>query len=322
MEFESAILTVAFPGFSASRSQLAKYTGSDGVVVLRPAWDASGASSVEPPDHSLWMLQFLQQLGDSVEGRILYHAVCDQGARLLFNMLPCCEVSELTTGSWSWNPLHWPTMIKSRGAAWYFTLRGVPMSYMTLERVNLAGFDDQADCLREIAKGAAIVSKEGKGRKLVLFGCSRGATTTCFAALRLAPDVAQHVGLVLLEAPFDTLENVINESSWVPSLAMALVRKLGKYDGDAGAYTLPEQTHLRCPIAFVTSAVDRRVPESCTVRLKRAIMSAFPHLEIHHLQLSHSSHATMPIGHSEDRAAYLAFVHALYRQYILAPDHS
>ncbi|CUG79289.1 Hypothetical protein, putative [Bodo saltans] len=314
---ESKILTVAFPGFGASRSQLAKYTGSDGVVVLSPSKDTCD-SKIEPPTHSLWMVQALDNLGESTKSRVLYHAFCDKASRLLYNMLPCPEVAELETGSWSWNPLHWPTMVKSRGAAWYFSLHGVPTSYMKLEKVNLAGFDDQADCLREIARGAAVVAQEGKGRKLVLFGCSRGATTTCFAALRLAPDIAQYVGLVLLEAPFDTLENVVKESSWTPQLVMSLVKNLGKYDGDSGAYELPLNTHLRCPIAFITSKVDTRVPESCTRRLIDSIKVAYPELEIHHLQLHHSSHATMPIGHSDDRAAYINFVHSLYEQCLIS----
>jgi hypothetical protein len=314
--FDKAILTVAYPPFGAPRAHLAKYTGSQGVVVLASRSRAQRAS-VRAPEHSLWMLQALERLGDGNDGDILYHATCDVGTLILPNMLPCREAVEIESGgSYCSNPFYWPMMAMSRGASWYLSLRGVPPSYVKPRKINLAGYEDQNDCTRDIKRGASIVATEGKGRRLVLFGCSRGATTTCLAALKLSPDVAQHVGLVLLEAPFDNLESVVRESSWTPGIVMSLIKRFGKYDGDQGAYELPDMTHLRCPIAFVTSAVDTRVPESCTLRLMEAVRASFPHLQIHHLRLRHNNHDTMLIGHPEDRAAYVAFVETLYRQHI------
>lgn len=338
------VLTVAFPGFGASRSQIAKYTGSDGVVVLRGRQDSIGHRAPADvvsgmPEQTRWLLELLSRLEtvdidrcrrspsdvdddhlttapNGVQDSVLYHAVCAVAThKLLFHVMPSPEVVELTTSSWSWNPLHWATMAKSRGAAWYFSIRGVPTSFMRLDRVNLAGFDDQAACAAEIAKGASVVEAEGKGRKLVLFGCSRGASTTCFASLKLPPEVARHVGLVILEAPFDSLESVVHASSWTPRLVMRLIKCLGQYDGDAGAYKLPEKTNLRCPVAFVTSAADTRVPEACTLRLMHAMEAAYPHLTFYHLRLRHSSHAMMPIGNAEDKTAYAEFVHELYRKH-------
>ncbi|CUG06631.1 Hypothetical protein, putative, partial [Bodo saltans] len=283
--FDSAILTVAYPPLGAPRAHLAKYTGAQGVVVLSSRGQSSSrraAGFIRAPDHALWMLQALERLGEDHEGEILYHAVCDVGSLVLINMLPCPEAVEVESGgACCWNPLHWPMMAMSQGASWYLSLKGVPLSYVKPSKVNLAGYDDQDDCTREIKRGASVVATEGKGRRLVLFGCSRGATTTCLSALKLTPDVAQHVGLVLLEAPFDTLQSVVHESSWTPGLIMSLIKRFGKYDGDQGAYELPDVTHLRCPIAFVTSAADTRVPESCTLKLMEAIRKTFPHLQIH-----------------------------------------
>ena len=282
------IVTVGFPGFMSSRAQMAKYCGPDGVTVL-----------------------------DRSTHRPLFHTKCRVAPRILHNCMPLPEVEELVY-EFSLNPHHWLTMLRTAMVRWYFELRPLPTSYMALNKVNLGGRVDQEQCIADVELAVRQITDSSDGirtKKIVMFGCSRGATTTLYAALNLPAHLAKHVGLVLVEAPFDTMKNVFDESMWFPKLGMALMKLFGKYEGEH-VYSMPQTTHLHCPIAFVSSKKDKRVPPVLTRRLIAEVRERFPQLPVYHLELEHSSHATMSIGHPDDQDAYVKFVDMLYDRYI------
>jgi hypothetical protein len=309
------IVTVGFPGFMSSRAQMAKYTGPDGVTVL-------DRTTEEP----------------------MFHTKCAVAPRILHNCLPLPEVEELVYDGFSLLPHHWLTMLRTRVVGWIFKLTPLPTSWMHLNKVNLGGRTDQEQCTADIERAVQhirneadrkqneeVITEDGADtadernaedksvqnsrKKLVLFGCSRGATTTLYASLKLPEHLAKHVALVIVEAPFDTMKNVFDGSMWFPRLGMALMKLFGRYEGEA-PYAMPDTTHLRCPIAFVTARKDVRVPPALTYRLMEDVRSRFPHIPVHHLELQHSAHATMSVGHPDDQAAYVRFVDDLYDRYV------
>lgn len=157
---------------------------------------------------------------------------------------------------------------------------------------------------------------------LVLFGCSRGATTCFYASMKLPRSLARYVSLVIVEAPFDTLRHVIDSSSVFPNLNLWLFKAFCDYtniENERSAYSYdPAQVELRCPIAFVISTRDKRVPNVCTQVLidgvrEQLVPHKVPAVEV--LTLAHSRHPCMAVGHKDDQAAYVGFVEGLYDKY-------
>ncbi|CCW63110.1 unnamed protein product [Phytomonas sp. EM1] len=179
-----------------------------------------------------------------------------------------------------------------------------------------------ASLSREEDAGRSFLLSRGLRTHLVLFGCSRGATTCFYTSMKLPPHLAAYVSLIILEAPFDTLEHVIRSSSWFPSLARWFFNSFCDFRGEeseATAYTYdPKRVHLRCPIAFVISTRDSRVPNCCTQTLihqlrEKLVPYPIPAVEV--LTLKHSRHSCMAVGNRQDQDAYVAFVEKLYSTY-------
>ncbi|CCW66204.1 unnamed protein product [Phytomonas sp. Hart1] len=157
---------------------------------------------------------------------------------------------------------------------------------------------------------------------LVLFGCSRGATTCFYTSMKLPCYLAAYVSLIILEAPFDTLEHVIQASSWFPSLARFFFNSFCDYHGkneETMAYSYdPKQVYLRCPVAFILSKRDSRVPNGCSETLIHQLRAHFvphqiPAVEV--LILENSRHPCMAVGNQQDQEKYVAFVEKLYSTY-------
>jgi dienelactone hydrolase len=277
------LVTVFYPGFGSSRRQGSKYAGTEGVTVLSHEGD-----------------------------KVLFHCTTKFAPRILHNIVPLPEVPELHYGV-SLNPVHWITMAACKAKSAVFRYEGAPVSHMHLSKVNIGGLKDQQQCRNDIQRGAMEAARSNK--KLVVFGCSRGASTVLYTVLSLPPELAAAVALVIVEAPFDTCENVIKDSSYCPKLVMSMIRNLGDYSGN-DAYKIPDVTHLKCPIAFVTSKVDTRVPPHLTINLMNELRQKHPQLTIEYLELQHSHHALMANGNAEDQQAYIAFVSRLYDKYV------
>ncbi|GET91848.1 hypothetical protein, conserved [Leishmania tarentolae] len=276
---------------------------------------------------------------------VLCTARCSIGPRLLHGVLPSPEVAEVRHRAWyrTLNPMHVALVVKELLLCWWFSVRPFQWCYSEPGRTNTAGMRDQAAFTREVRRAVRHIqatpatethdgqagveaqtstSRKGKKKHLVLFGVSRGATTCFYSALKLPPELAKHVSLVLVEAPFDTLEHVIGASCWIPRLTRWFMRSFSDWRStreDKQAYNFdPKEVHLRCPVAFVMSVKDKRVPNACTQALidrvrRELVPHVIPSAEV--LLLQHSGHGTMAVGNKEDQDAYVAFVERLYDTY-------
>ncbi|KAG5493528.1 hypothetical protein JIQ42_01898 [Leishmania sp. Namibia] len=276
---------------------------------------------------------------------VLYRARCRIAPRLIHGVLASPEVAEVRHRGWyrTLNPMHWALTVKELITCWWFSVRPFQWCYSEPGRTNIAGLRDQAAFTREVRRGvrhieATLTAKSHGGtananelgstsavmrkKHLVLFGVSRGATTCFYSAMKLPKEEAQHVSLVLLEAPFDTLDHVIDASCLIPRLARWLARSFSDWRGtreEKLAYDFnPQEVHLRCPVAFVMSVKDTRVPMECTQALiDRVRRELVPHIipAVEVLVLQHSRHPYMAVGNKEDQDAYVAFVERLYNTY-------
>eukprot|EP00744_Colponema_vietnamica_P016040 GILI01022483.1.p1 GENE.GILI01022483.1~~GILI01022483.1.p1 ORF type:complete len:313 (-),score=32.70 GILI01022483.1:105-1043(-) len=282
------LMTALYPGFFSTLGEASKYTGPDPIIIR------------------------------GEEGAEVARVTCKHSPRLLHNVLPAKETFETKKG-WSYNPLCWGTAAQLLVQRWYFRTPDVPVLHNSFFENNMGGFKDQADCTKRIEEAvkallAANEQAASPRKHLVLFGYSRGATTMLYSALKLAPHLAQHISLVVLEAPFDTFEGVLKDSTWFPNASMTLFKSLCNYSGPE-AYTMPNETHLRCPIAIITSDGDTRVPRSCSERCAAAISQRYPHLKVERLMLRTSPHPLLSIGNEADRGSYIAFMERLYATY-------
>ncbi|CBZ29906.1 conserved hypothetical protein [Leishmania mexicana MHOM/GT/2001/U1103] len=280
-----------------------------------------------------------------IDPPVLYRATCRIAPRLLHGVLASPEMAEVRHRGWyrTLNPVHWGLVVKELIACWWLSVRPFQWCYSEPGRTNVAGVRDQAAFTREVRRGvrhlkaemaaeaqgdqAGIEARENtsmrrKRKRLVLYGLSRGATSCFYSAMKLSQEEARHVSLILVEAPFDTLDHVINASCWIPRLTRWFVRSFNDWRGtheEALAYDFdPTKVHLRCPIAFVMSVKDTRVPNECTQALidrvrRELVPHVIPAVEV--LVLKHSAHGTMAVGHKEDQDAYVAFVERLYDTY-------
>lgn len=341
------IITVATPGITTSRTHISRYTGPDGVDVLknacswRPTETVAGNGDAAAESSSLLGDADRFVLTADEDPPLLTHATCSVSPRLLHNVIASPEMDEFVYNRCSLNPIHWVLMLKGCLVDLFFSVRPINFSYSRVGMTNLAGERDQAACLREIRRAVRII--EGHKRTvatgtnkdsfqdmdsrcytperplrlhLVLFGFSRGATTTFYTAMKLPPELATYVSLVVVEAAFDTLHNVIESSCWFPSFVLWFFRTFCDYSGEDAYKYDRNQIHLRCPIAFVMSVKDTRVPNELTQRLIDNVKADCPQIPaVEVLQLKHSRHPLMAVGNREDQDAYVAFMEGLYDRY-------
>jgi len=267
----------------ASRNQGAKYCGEDGIQ-----FEYNGRS---------------------------YHAVVPGSPKILYNCFAYEELNDVGYG-WSWNPIHLIMLPVSLAQRYYYNIYDdAPLHYIQLTQLNVGGSEDVLQHQNALRKAVEKDVLE-RGRQLVLFGCSRGAATTFTSAATCSNDLIQHVRLVILEAPFDSLQNVVEKTSWFPSLTLPLLRNFTKYDDtQLSPLDAAEQFPLHVPVAFVTSELDDRVPRECTQHIVDRLRER-GHQHVHTLELRHSGHSVMPISNDEDQIAYLKFVNSLYEKYI------
>lgn len=329
------LVTVFYPGFGASRAQAAKYVGEEGVTVLerqspadpeapQPIVEETGLNGVSEEAKRVSTVAAIAAARTG--NRVLYRATRPGAPRLLHNVFPLPEVPELHRGFSPW-PHHWITMLASNASLNILGIQGAPTQHLAISGIDLAGVHDQRECVDSIRKACMRIEEQyqlalrsdpnARRKKLVLFGTSRGAATIFSAALTLDADLASYVALVIVEAPFDSVESVLRASSWTPRLQLTLLSKLTQYQGEHHA--TPDRvvaaigtSCIRCPFAFITSERDRRVPSHLTDRLMALLRQHHPAVPVRHLHLQHSHHSAMSLNHAEDRAAYLRFLNRLY----------
>eukprot|EP00796_Vickermania_ingenoplastis_P004468 gene4468-3263_t len=287
------IITVTMPGVTSSRSQLARYAADEGVAVLQNERPKVNINSTMPNCTILYrsifrsgkrtrnaaLFSVLEDVETDAKNQF-YHAHCRIAPRILHNIFPSPEVEELSHGIFD----------------------------------SLVVRDNSYTLSMPVQRAVNVIQKLSTKKHLVLFGCSRGATTCFYTSMKLPKELAMHVSLVIVEAPFDTLDHAIDTSCWFPSLMRWIFRNFcdfqGEEDAEAAYSYHRDEVALRCPIAFVMSLRDMRVPNVCTRALIESVTRdlvphKIPAVEI--LVLKHSNHPTMAVGCREDQDAYVQF---------------
>lgn len=155
---------------------------------------------------------------------------------------------------------------------------------------------------------------------VVLFGVSRGAA----AVINYASSNPSKIKALVLEAPFDCVENIID--FWLKQ------RYIGYMPGSSfiGNYVHRNFIHNRydkngikpnnsvtkinknLPIIFIHSKEDKLIPIDCSRNLYNMLKKAgFKHVYL--LELDYGEHANYQFGY--DAKKYQATVHAFYKKY-------
>jgi hypothetical protein len=274
------ITTFYFQGNNASRAQASKYTG--------------GKPITYPKDDQV------------------YTAVCLNAPLLLHNLYEHPELHDVGYGSY--NPWHWLCKgityceNKSKGI-------DAPAHCFYITRWNVGGAMDLDHYLTHFRQMLATTSYD---KKIVFFGCSRGASMTLIAVSQLTPEEQARIALVIVEAPFDSFPNVLN--SWpylryLSGLQLYLISRYGLYEASQlTPISIIDRIPHTLPIAFITSERDTVVPKACTMNLIERL-NASGHPNVFHCELEHSSHDGMSLENDEDRMKYWEFLNMLYDRF-------
>jgi fermentation-respiration switch protein FrsA (DUF1100 family) len=213
---------------------------------------------------------------------------------------------------WSWNPLHILSKLAHLLAKRYYGIEGggLPHNHITL--LNVAGSEDVGQYLSAVRS----CIRQQPEKRIVLFGCSRGASVVLASLVYLIEVERRHIALAIVEAPFATVPSALSVR-WFSALQLALLTRLSLYESTQLSpleAVRHENFPLDLPLAFVTSESDSLVPVSHTLKLIEELR-ARNHSCLEHLKLYLSDHAMMPIG--EEKTEYLNFVNSLYKKYVL-----
>ncbi len=273
------IVTIFSQGFGASRNQGSKYGGKDGITVT---------------------------------GSHPHKSIMANSPKLLYGLFAYEELCEIGYG-FTLNPIHWVIQIASFYIIWYRLIKGAKSYYIRFSKVNLAGKNDVLQ--HQKALYSCIKKNDGKKKKIVLFGCSKGASLTLTSVSLMEKKLKSKISLVILEAPFDSIENFLKKKSFLSSIPMLFLKIFTDYKNE---YTTPEEATrnfpLNIPVVFVTSKCDEIMPLECTTNLIK-ILKDRGHPNVHHLDLDKSHHSQMSIGNAEDQLKYKKFLENLYDKY-------
>lgn len=272
------IVTFFFQGNGSSRFQAAIYTGQQGVKVM-------------------------------VQSELV-HAVCPDAPQLLHNLWMYPELEDVEY--YPYNPLLWAGKFIHHAANRYrridFSISHAPI----ISKWNLAG---QQDVSHHLYWFRQMLQTVPPNKKIVLFGCSRGAATTFISVSQMTPEEHLRIALVILEAPFDSVSNTIFESGFCPRLQMALLSSFTSYNShQMSPIEAVSAWPTTVPVAFITSDTDTRVPKCLTLNLINALKSN-GHEKLYHCELNNSHHALFPMYNLSDQKKYYDFVNEMYDLY-------
>ncbi len=279
---KNEIVTVFFQGNMSSKNQAANYAGNEGLDI-------------------------------KISDEITEHVYRPDAPLILHNIFPYYDLDDVGYG-FSINPLHWCLQIKSLVVNTYCNIHGSSISHSYITQNNIGGKEDVNQNIRAIHE----CIKANPSKKIVLYGCSRGAATTLVTLAKLDKELLKHIALVIVEAPFDSVKSVVESSSWFPSLTLAFAKTVMNYDENQQSpldAVSSDNFPLDIPIAFITSKIDDRVPVENTQKLID-VLRAKNHEKIYHLMLENSHHALMHSHNEEDKQNYVEFVNELYERYI------
>ena len=270
------IVTIFFQGIGAMRSQAVRYAG--------PYWVQVGGK------HHYLTGMPLTDLN---------------APYLLYNIWQYDELEDVSYDN-SCNPIHQVFKLRQMIIHLWYGIYAPYMAHPIISNVNVAG-------PRDVSQHQRAVNDCIQGnpfKRIVLFGTSRGASTTLISVATMSRAAQKEIKLVILEAPFDRIENVTwRVTRWILECFTAF-RSSQLSPIEAVAW-FP----LDVPVAFITSAADIRVPSYTTMTLIRALEKR-GHQHIHHLELTNASHSEMPVGDGVDQHKYKTFLEGLYDLYI------
>ena len=251
--------------------------------------------------------------GVEVNGRVVRYSGAND---LLHNPVAYAELAQISY-AWTANPLYLAMQFLSWCKTVDYWSHNDTAYHVFLSAVDIAGPNEVAHHRESwLAHDAATPSPH---HRLVLFGTSRGAATTFVSVAISAPHERRRLALVVLEAPFDSVENALKYrygEDW-GKLAFDVVRRLTNYSATflspaRAAWRFP----LDVPVAFITSRADSVVHHNQTAYLMD-ILRVRGHPNMHHLQLESSAHTHMPLGDGEDQHRYVRFMEEMYERYCL-----
>ena len=245
------MVTVFFQGNHASRAQAAKYTGQHGLDIR-------------------------------VTDTVTDHVSIKNAPHILYNLFTYNDLECIGYGA-TLNPIQLATKAVHYLNHWYYGVEGAthyPYNYITND--NVGGERDVRQCLDAIR--ACI--KEHPTKKIILFGCSRGASTVVTCLVSLEKHELSMIKLVIVEAPFDSVPSVLVTYNTGTIIQYAL-EKFSYYNKDQTSplYAVSDTRFpLDVPIVFITSDADTTVPRTNTMRLVEKLRER-DHTTLHHIEL-------------------------------------
>ncbi len=207
--------------------------------------------------------------------------------------------------------MHFLTWLKT----FYFNSYGESTYHVHLTELNVAGRDD----IRQHHAAIRDCSTQNPGKNIVLYGVSRGASMTFLSVATLTESQRKNVKLIILEAPFDTVPNVLTQrhGSFIGSIELYLLETFGKYDSTFITPLDAVQTFpLDIPVVFITTLSDKIVHHTATQNLIDGLQKR-NHPALYHLMLNRSSHTAMSLEKTDDNDSekYYHFIQNIYKLY-------
>ena len=248
----------------------------------------------------------------SVDGAVLTSHM-PSAPKILHNIINYPEIPEINYDL-GYNPVSiiMKTVAQMRFLTWDNDFHVDKVHHINLSTLNVAGKIDVTHHLTHLKEA---IKNKNPDIKLVVFGCSRGAAVTLISISLLTPEEQNEISLVIVEAPFDTVESVLRKRSYVPWITLKMLEKVGSYSPtQMSPLDAIKNYPLSIPTAFITSKIDNVVPTACTQVLIDAL-EARGHPHMYHLVLDSSPHALMSLNNVEDTDRYKIFVDDLYHIY-------
>lgn len=300
------IITVFFQGNGSTRSQAAKYTGKRGVSCY---------------------------YYDSMNKRITMTSTSSRSPMLLYNVFTCKELSDVYTRLAS-HSLPLTTVSKlifyilnlryimHPIVDWWFSTdttshngvsQCITVTHCPVTEMNVSGRLDVEQHRRMVKK---CMDKHPL-KKLVLFGCSRGASTTLISFVQMDKLVQKQIRLVILEAPFDTVSDVVRKRFYTVGgvIVENFLSTFGTYEKDQlTPLESISRFPLNTPVAFIYSKSDTVVPPECTENLIN-VLKKRGHKKLHTLVFTRGQHQSLSIDDVGNMITYKNFVEKLYDKY-------
>lgn len=154
----------------------------------------------------------------------------------------------------------------------------------------------------------------------IWMGPSRGAAVT-FLAAALAnkenPRLLDPVKLIILEGCYgsvdSTLHTLYNSRIYRKAIELLFTTFTAYKKDGINPFDMVRYFPKHIPVAFITSKIDKQVPELETEKLVRALMQE-GHENVYLQILGHSEHGSYISGNKKDAKHYEDFMHALFQQ--------